>query len=290
MRCDEFSLRFDELLDERREPLDEPNMAAHVAECADCRRTAAAVGAAIGALAEMRAAGCGVPACELSVDRIVAVLDHSDTSRGDAGRDGKGRDRIDCNDRGVTRAAQVAGPIANPEPRRSTSHSASAGLWRGSAFYALIATAATVVLAAYPVWQWNVSPPSSGPSSGPAGGGNVATLPQVEGGVPQVDGGTAPAPAGRDVEPETLPSFTELARESRDSYERLARDTQQSLGDALAAASVFSSDAPSSHIPHKESDDWLNQVENGLEPLRRSTFGTLDVLRQVVPADTETRS
>jgi hypothetical protein len=92
------------------------------------------------------------------------------------------------------------------------------------------------------------------------------------------------------VDPEQLPSFSELARESRDSYERLAQDTRRSLDDVLAVASVFSSDAPSYENPSTEEDGWLNQVESGLEPLKRSTLGTLDVLRHVVPADTETRS
>jgi hypothetical protein len=277
MRCDEFSLRFDELLDERREPLDEPNLAAHVAECVECRRTAASIGAAIGALAEMRAASCGAPACELSVERIVAELARGATVSDDRERVGMGRGGADLRP-----ATPAAGPSTSPASPRSTSQSTSS-LWRGSAFYALIATAATVVLAAYPVWQWNGFPTTNDPTGHSTGGGNVAA-------VPPATGDTKPTPAGRDVETETLPSFTELARESRDSYERLARDTQQSFGDALAVASVFSTDSPSTDTPHKESDDWLNQVENGLEPLKRSTLGTLDVLRQVVPADTETRS
>src|SRR5687768_8188452 len=121
MRCDEFSVRFDELLDERREPLDDPNMAAHVAQCAECRRTAATVGAALGALCDLKAWSCGAPACELTVERIVAAIDRDQAAHAAA---------VDA------RAIEVPGKARGPASTNSTSansvtRSTSSTLWRG---------------------------------------------------------------------------------------------------------------------------------------------------------------
>jgi hypothetical protein len=317
MRCAEFAARFDELLDERREPLDEPELADHAAACAGCRRTAASIGAAIGALAELHVPLCGAStssaessSSNLSVDRILEAIRRDAACAvgpaGDSARPGPGS---------ISLTADMSKPATSSLNTSSlnSSMAAAAGargsvsqLWRGSAFYALIATAATILLAAYPVWRWNAAPPAGNPIGGqiaatgpsatnPHATGLQVTGPQVTGPQvigpqvigPQVPGSQAPGVA---VDPETLPSFTELARESRDSYEQLARDTRRSLDDALALASVFSSEAAPHTAPGAEPDGWLNQVEDGLEPLKRSTLGTLDVLRQVVPADTETRS
>jgi hypothetical protein len=283
MRCDEFSVRFDELLDERREPLDEPDMAAHAAACRQCRRTAASVGAAIGALAEMRMPGCAAgfdAASDVPLERILEAI------RRDAAE--------------VAAGAPDSHSAGDPAPAKPTTSSissatnsrtggAAASLWRGSAFYALIATAATLMLAAYPVWRWSAPPPAGDPTGGSIAAAGLQTpatptRPRAGTATPQI----AVAPGA--VEQEPLPSFTELARESRDSYQRLAEDTRRSLDDVLSVASVFSSDTPSYENPSTDDDGWLNEVESGLEPLKRSTLGTLDVLRHVVPADTETRS
>jgi len=283
MRCDEFSARFDELLDERREPLDEPDLADHVARCSECRRMSAAVGVAIGALAELRGTGCGAsfdPATDLPLERILAAIRREQAADGVSQSDPSMPALSEPNLSDLTRAVSVPA---------TASRSSAGGLWRGSAFYALLATAATIVLAAYPVWRWNVVPPTADPSNvvakidGRSQSGSKLEAP-AEGG-PEL--GLSPANGG---ESEQLPTFTELARESRDSYEQLVRDTGRSLGDALAVADLFSSDGPAYSAGAEPGDDWLNQVESGWEPLKRSTLGTLDVLRQVVPADTETRS
>jgi hypothetical protein len=311
MRCDEFSARFDELLDLRREPLDEPDMAEHAAGCFDCRRTATAVGAAIGALAELRLPGCDTrfdPATDLPLDRILEAIrrDESTECRDEStGRRKSIAEEVDslAVDSGANTLSASAIPLSatatasaggDSTPSSSTvSRSPASSFWRGSVFHALIATAATIVLAAYPVWRWNAAPQAVDPSGAIADNGlyiGNPNAPNSNSPNPKAPGNGIDVPPAVAVESDALPSFTELARESRDSYEQLVRDTGRSLGDALAVADVFSSDAPSYGSGAESNDGWLNQFESGLEPLKNSTLGTLDVLRQVVPVDTETRS
>jgi hypothetical protein len=216
MRCDEFSARFDELLDKRREPLDEPDMAAHAAACVDCRRTAAHIGAAIGALSELRVPACGAALDAsseqiLPVERILAAIRRDEAA---ALAVPAAHATADSDSMSISSVPFATTPLASAPPSTvfsstAASRSPASNFWRGSAFYALIATAATVVLAAYPVWQWNTSPTAGDPNGTPI----AATGPQAPGAqtpgphtpCPQIPGTGIDAAPHVAVEPEALP-------------------------------------------------------------------------------------
>lgn len=65
----------------------------------------------------------------------------------------------------------------------------------------------------------------------------------------------------------------------------MARDTRRSLDDALAVASIFESDSSPAGDGSTSDAGWLDRVHAGFEPITKSTLGTLDVLRSVVPGE-----
>jgi hypothetical protein len=68
MRCDEFSERLFDLLDERRAAIDDPGLVAHMSECGNCRALAATIDRAVDLIEP-------VPTLSASLgDRVVAQL------------------------------------------------------------------------------------------------------------------------------------------------------------------------------------------------------------------------
>ena len=71
MRCDEFENRLQEVLDRRGSPELEPELAEHLAGCAECRLTASALASAVA-----RTAALPVPPCpDDMADRVLDALE-----------------------------------------------------------------------------------------------------------------------------------------------------------------------------------------------------------------------
>ncbi len=254
MRCDEFELRLQDVLDERREPASDSALAAHGAECAACRTLAASLR---GALQGLAALPRPAPSDSLTA-RVLAALADGPTEALEA-------------------SPAATRTIVELPPRRAVRDGASLWTWT--------AVAALVLLVAYPVWRWtHPADPGAGPvaqdppKQSPAPTQQLAATPPHD--VPKQDVPSRPA--------EPLPSFSELAEESKGSTRQLARDTQRSLSDALALASLWEKPSPKADLT-SAGDDWLRGMAGGVAPIAHSTVDTFNALRGIVPTGKDTK-
>lgn len=176
------------------------------------------------------------------------------------------------NDRDSTGSAPTPGaglprgtiPLQFP---RSRPRHARAGRW------VLVAAAAAAVLAGATFWPRQRS--------------EELVVPKV-----------ADAPHDRDSDP----ALGTLAREATSSYLDLARETRNSLDEALTVVAVVADrtalpdqngvEAPEAARANAlQAASWVRDVTDGLKPLARSTSGALDSLMLVIPQPPEdTRS
>ena len=249
MRCGEFEARLQEVLDRRGDPRADEVLSAHAAECAACRALEHALSRALVRLASLRP-----PACRDNLaTRILAEV--YATEEGAA----------------PSSVAVVELPIRSDvgAPRDR-----SAMWWA--------AVAAAVVLAAYPLWRW----------ASPAGDSQVTAKndapPQAIQTVigPQVVDRVVPPEPSRD---QPLPTFSELAEESKDSYRKLAVETKRSLDDTLALASLWSDHSPVSVVAADSQSNWLSEVADGVAPLAETTLGAVNALRGVMPVEGDSK-
>ena len=249
MRCVEFEARLQDVLDRRGDPRADDVLTAHAAECAACRALEHGLSRALVGLANLKP-----PACRDHLSALILAETYP--------------------------AEESVAPSSVEVVELPIRSAGGAPRDRWAMWWA--AVAAAVVLAAYPLWQWAAQ---SGDSQVTAK--NDAPPPTLTTAIePQVAEKRTLLEPARD---QRLPTFSELAEESKDSYRKLAVETKRSLDDTLALASLWSDHSPASIVAADSQSNWLSEVADGVAPLAETTLGAVNALRGVMPVEGDSK-
>jgi hypothetical protein len=274
MRCDEFEVRLNEVLDQRREPGSDVGLAQHMRQCGECRSLANSYQAVLQGLR------CSMP---LPVVGDLALSDVPDLTRDPSAR---GRDPGDPTGNLADRVLAALDPARSV--LRLPSHGARrhTGSWRQRTGkrWTVLAAAAAVLLFVIGPWAWfgrgnrHIAPRRSeaGPlvEAGPLAEAGPIAQPRPGRAGPGVNGRHLGARSG-----ETAVGYRRLARETRASLS-MAMQLVPGIGDTKAPPREAA-------MPTLPTAEWVQELTDGLTPVTRPTAGVMSTFIELLSAPDE---